>query len=59
MEDAWFKEGIKRFNELYDLVKNNRNEPWAKKVEEGGVNKKLLNRHYEKRDTTEERRKKQ
>jgi hypothetical protein len=47
-----------KFNVLYDLVENNHKEPWAKKVEDG-VNKKLLNQHYQTRDATKVRRKKQ
>ena len=54
---GWSPEGIKRFNELYELVEKNRNEPWAKKVDEE-VNKRLLFRHHRTMNTTKVRRKK-
>jgi hypothetical protein len=38
---GWSNEGIKSFNDLYDLVENKRKEPWAKKVEDRN-NKKTI-----------------
>lgn len=54
---GWSPEGINRFNNLYDLVEKNRQEPWAKKVEEEVV-KKLLKRHHGTLDITKVRTKK-
>jgi hypothetical protein len=54
---GWTKEGIKRFNELYELVEKNRKEPWAQKVEEQ-VSNKLWNRHHNKAGDKSMRRKK-
>ena len=42
---GWSPQGINRFNELYELVEDNCNKPWAEKVEEE-VKKKLLVWHH-------------
>jgi hypothetical protein len=54
---GWSLEGIKRFNDLYELVEKNRNEPWAKTVEEQIV-RKLLIRHHATTDATNKVRRK-
>jgi hypothetical protein len=54
---GWSPKGIHRFIELYDLIEKNRQEPWAKKVEEE-INKKLLKRHHGTLDITKVRTKK-
>jgi hypothetical protein len=54
---GWSPQGINRFNELYELVEDNRNTPWAEKVEEE-VKKKLLVRHHRTTDPNNKRRKK-
>jgi hypothetical protein len=55
---GWSQEGINGFNNLYNLVEKNRQEPWAKKVEEEVV-KKLLKKHHGTLDITKVPKKKQ
>jgi hypothetical protein len=41
---GWTRAGIARFNELHEIVEENRNEPWATEVEVE-ITKKLMVRH--------------
>jgi hypothetical protein len=54
---GWSAKGIQRFNGLYALVEDIRNEPWTKKVEKE-MNKKPFNRKYLTTDATKLRQKK-